>query len=291
MWLALTHGEAGFTRPVAIKRVLRHLQRDAKFEAMFVEEARVVADLQHPNIVQVHDFGRDQQGGYFIVMEWVEGMNLEGYVRSFATVGEVPPWQLVCAISIEVLRALSAAHERNDPYGNVSPVIHRDVAPANILVGKNGNVKLTDFGLSRAMDRPSTTDPGIVKGKVAYMPPECLEGQAATPVSDLYSMGVVLWEALAARRLFGGQGTDVDIAMRVLQEPIPLLSGERLDLPQALIELVEQATARDPARRFARATAMVEALSGILRQQEKPTDDAVLAQSVRAATQRLRTGS
>ena len=203
VWLGYTHGVAGFRRKVAIKRVLTQLHEDERFEAMFVEEARVVADLNHPNIVQVHDFGRDHEGGYFIVMEWVEGLNLADYVRAFATAGELPPWHLSAAICIEVLRALSAAHQRTDENGRPVPVIHRDVTPSNILVGINGAVKLTDFGLARAMDRPRTTDPGIVKGKVAYLAPELLENAKPDPRCDLYSVGVVLWEALTAQRLFG----------------------------------------------------------------------------------------
>src|SRR6188472_2946599 len=131
VWRGHTHGEAGFRRTVAIKRVLRHLHEDEKFAAMFVEEARVVADLNHPNIVQVHDFGRDHEGGYFIIMEWVEGLNLADYVRAFGRAGELPPWHLCSAICIEVLRALQAAHQRMDAAGRPVPVIHRDVTPSN----------------------------------------------------------------------------------------------------------------------------------------------------------------
>ena len=217
VWLGYTHGEAGFRRKVAIKRVLTHLHADERFEHMFVEEARMVAELNHPNIAQVHDFGRDHEGGYFIVMEWVEGLNLVEYVRAFSRVGDVPPWHLICGICIEVLRALSAAHQRTDESGRPVPVIHRDVTPSNILVGVNGAVKLTDFGLARAMDRPRMTDPGTVKGKVAYMAPEMLENAKPDPRCDIYSVGVLLWESLTASRLFGGDGTDVQIALRILQ--------------------------------------------------------------------------
>lgn len=287
VWQAITHGEAGFKRRVAIKRVLRHLTKDEKFEAMFVEEARVVADLNHPNIVQIHDFGRDRDGGYFIVMEWIEGVNLEGYVRSFALVREQPPWMLASAIAIEALRALSAAHQRVDSEGRPVPVIHRDVAPANILIGVNGSVKLADFGLSRAMDRPSRTDPGIVKGKVSYMAPECLEGAKPSTLSDIYAIGVVLWESLAARNLFGGSGTDVDIAMRVMKAEIPPLGELREGLPERLVDIVECALSRNPKNRFARATDMIDALAGLLRNQTMPTDGPTLAKSVRLAMERL----
>src|ERR1041384_4961555 len=117
VWLGYTHGEAGFRRKVAIKRVLTQLHSDERFEAMFVEEARVVADLNHPNIVQVHDFGREPEGGYFIIMEWVDGISLADYVKAHARANKQVDWPIACAICIEVLRALSAAHSRTEASG------------------------------------------------------------------------------------------------------------------------------------------------------------------------------
>src|SRR5690606_27592784 len=115
------------------------------------------------------------------------------------------PWPLVAAIGIEVLRGLSAAHERTNDRGEIVPVIHRDVSPSNVLLGENGTVKLTDFGLAQAMDRASITRPNIIKGKLAYCAPEIITGANATVQSDLFALGVMLWEALAQRRLFTGK--------------------------------------------------------------------------------------
>jgi eukaryotic-like serine/threonine-protein kinase len=283
VWLGYTHGEAGFRRKVAIKRVLTHLEADEKFEAMFVEEARVVADLNHPNIVQVHDFGRELEGGYFIVMEWVEGVSLTDYVKAYARAGKPTEWPLVAAISIEVLRALSAAHSRTEPSGRPVPVIHRDVTPSNILVGLNGVVKLADFGLARAMDRPRMTDPGVVKGKVAYVAPELLENAKPDPRCDVYSLGVVLWEALSGKRLFGGERTEIDTALRILQGNVAPVSEVRSDLPRELVAIVSQATARVARERFQRATDMIDALAGLLRKQPGATDAPAIARSVRSA--------
>jgi serine/threonine protein kinase len=284
VWLGYTHGEAGFRRKVAIKRVLTQLTKDERFEAMFVEEARVVADLNHPNIVQIHDFGRDHDGGYFIVMEWVEGLSLADYVKAFASSSEFPPWQLASAICIEVLRALAAAHQRTDWAGRPVPVIHRDVTPSNILVGINGSVKLTDFGLARAHDRPRMTDPGTVKGKVAYLAPELLENQRPDPRCDLYSLGVVLWEALTARRLFRGDtATDVEIALRILEGKIPLVTEIRPELPAELALIVARALARNPSDRFQHATEMIDALAQLLRREPQSADGSALARSVRTA--------
>ena len=283
VWLGYTHGEAGFRRKVAIKRVLTHLHHDERFEAMFVEEARVVADLNHPNIVQVHDFGREPEGGYFIIMEWVEGMSLADYNKAHARAGKPNEWQLAAAICIEVLRALSAAHARTEQSGRPVPVIHRDVTPSNILVGANGVVKLADFGLARAMDRPRTTDPGVVKGKVAYLAPELLENAKPDPRCDVYSLGVVLWEALAGKRLFGTERTEIDTALRILHGSVAPVSEVRQDLPRDLVAIVAQATARFPRERFQRATDMIEALSAMLRKQPAATDAPAIARSVRNA--------
>jgi serine/threonine protein kinase len=254
---------------------------------MFVEEAHIVSELNHPNIVQIHDFGREAEGGYFIVMEWVSGLNLSNYVQAFSLVGRTPPWQLVSAIAIEVLRALSAAHLHRNEAGTPAPVIHRDVTPANIMVGFNGAVKLTDFGLSRAIHRPRTTDPGIVKGKIAYMAPELFEQRKPDPRCDIFSVGVTLWEALMGQRLFGGEGTDVDIAMRVLDCKVPSLRTATPAIPPALEIIVNKALARSPDNRYQRATDMIDALSGLLRVQSVPTDGPALAASAKEASELL----
>ena len=287
VWMGFTHGEAGFRRRVAIKRVLRHLATDEKFERMFVEEAHTIAELNHPNIAQIHDFGRDdEEGGYFIVMEWVSGLNLVDYTRAFGLVKKHVPWQLGAAIAIEVLRALSAAHSRTNALGKPAPIVHRDVTPANIMVGFNGSVKLTDFGLSRALDRPRTTDPNLVKGKIAYMAPELLQRATPDPRCDIFSIGVTLWEVIAGQRLFGG-GTDVDMAMRVLAGDVPPLRGERADIPPALETIVNRAIAVSPEQRYQRATEMIEALAGLIRASGLPTDGTFIGASVREAGELL----
>jgi len=289
VWRGLTHGEAGFRRKVAIKRVLQQHSNDQEFAAMFVQEAHVVSELNHPNIVQIHDFGRDQWGNYFIVMEWVEGLGFDAYLHSFTSRGEHAPWHLVAAVCIEALRALTVAHERLDDLGRPAPVIHRDVNPMNILLSTHGVVKLADFGLARAMDRPGSTNPGIVKGKVAYVAPEILGGKyKASARTDLYSLGVVLWEGLTGQRLFGGEGTDVEIALRALKAEIPPVNSIRSDIPDAICDLAHVALARNPEGRFQNARAMVEALSSVLRRHPEPSDGNALAKSVELARRHIR---
>ena len=286
VWRGLTHGASGFTRAVAIKRVLPTLAKDESFVAMLVEEARIVSELQHPNIVQVHDFDRDDWGSHFLVMEWVEGLDLSRYTRSFKVAGEKSPWHYVAAIGIEVLRGLGAAHERIDRDGVPAPVLHRDVTPTNILVSASGIVKLTDFGLARAADRGRITQPGIVKGKLAYLSPEQVTGEKASVQSDIYSVGIVLWEALAQVRLFAG-GKDIDVVRRVKEGYVPPLSEYRPDVPREFLEILSIALDKSPVSRFGSAAEMQRALASLLRTQSEPTDAEPLARSVRLAIRRL----
>jgi eukaryotic-like serine/threonine-protein kinase len=288
VWRGLTRGACGFSRKVAIKRVLPGLARNGEFTAMFVEEARVVSELQHPNIVQVHDFDRDEKGALFIVMEWVEGVDLQRWVLAYDKENEDTPWPIVTAIGIEVLRALGAAHERTDEKGRPAPVVHRDVNPANILMGVNGIVKLADFGLARAKDRASMTSPGIVKGKLSYLAPETAMGAAATPASDLYSVGIVLWESLSRKRLFAGKGPG-EVIMKVREGKIQPLGELRPELPPLLCEVVHTALAKEPGDRFHSADEMRRTLTSILRNHPEPTDARMLGNSVKLASARLNT--
>ena len=170
-----THGAGGFTRPVAIKRLMAPLSHNPEFLKMFVEEARVVSELDHPNIAQIHDFDRDRNGEYYLVLEWVDGLTLWQWRQAHREHGHHVPWNLTAAIGIEVLDALHAAHERRDQDGKPAPVFHRDVTPQNVMLSSCGVAKLTDFGLARAMDRAAITKPGFVKGKPSYLAPDLPE--------------------------------------------------------------------------------------------------------------------
>jgi serine/threonine-protein kinase len=283
VWRGVTHGAAGFTCRVAIKRVLPNLAADASFVAMFVEEARVVSELQHPNIVQVHDFDQDEEGRYFLVMEWIDGIDLEAWIGSFAA--GTAPWHLCTAIAAEILRGLSCAHERVDGAGRPAPVIHRDVSPANVLLSVMGIVKLADFGLARAADRAQMTAPGMVKGKLSYMAPELLKRSPATPRSDIFGVGIVLWEALAGQPLFASKDT-LETIKKITSNEVPNIRELRKDIPPSLAEVVHAALAFNPSDRFERAEEMQRALSSILKNQPEPTDDKALARSIRDAIAR-----
>lgn len=262
VWRAVMHGAAGFTRQVAAKKIKPQYQAIQNYINMFVEEARVGSDLAHPHIVQVHDFVIHNRS-YYLIMEWVEGLDLGSFVRGFWQAGLRAPWDLLTIVALDALRGLAAAHERHRSDGKAIPVIHRDVSPQNILISTNGISKLTDFGLARARDRAfSLTAPGTVKGKLNYLPPEVTYGHEATPVSDLFTMGNVLWESLAGRRLFRAD-SDLETFTRIRECEVPSLRSLRPDVPDALADIIHQALAREPSDRFHSARDMAKAMAEV----------------------------
>jgi serine/threonine-protein kinase len=287
VYKAIARGAAGFTRTVAVKKLRRELRAIRNYIDMFVEEARVGSDLAHPNIVQVYDFCTDAEGSYYLVMEWVEGMDLGRFIKAFVEFGQRTPWPMIAGIGIGALRGLGAAHERRKPDGSLVPVIHRDVSPHNILLGVNGVVKLTDFGLARARDRVfSLTAPGTVKGKLSYLSPEVTYGQPATPLSDTFAMGTVLWEALAGHRLFEGK-TDLDVFKQIRNCEIRPLRDFRPDLPPDLIEVIERALRADPGQRQPSARSMAVELAEVLKTAHS-TGDAQAAMGAAVHDARMR---
>ena len=285
VWRAEMRGAAGFSRPVALKRMRAELLRGQVYAAMFVEEARVGAELAHPNIVQIFDFCQDTDGLYCLIMEWVEGMDLRAFTTAYRDMKRSIPWPLVAAVGVGALRGLAAAHERVGAAGNPAPVIHRDISPSNILLASNGVVKLADFGLARARDRVhSLTAPGIVKGKLGYLAPEIVRGSPASIYSDIFGMGVVLWEALAGRRLYDA-ANDAEMLRKVQKADIGRLDRERKDIPPKLVQAVHLALGADPTRRFPSARAFAQALASVLATGSPADTQALLATAVREARQ------
>jgi serine/threonine protein kinase len=265
VYKAVQKGAAGFQRTVAIKKIKPEYRAIKNYVDMFIEEARVGSELNHPNIAQVHDFVV-QDGSYYLVMEWVEGIDLGHFIRLHREAGIHVEWPLVVAIGIGTLRGLGAAHERRAPDGSPSPVIHRDVTPHNVLLGVNGVVKLTDFGLARARDRvASMTAPGTVKGKLSYLAPEVSFGKSNTPQSDLFCVGSVLWETLSGERLFDGK-TDVEIFKKIRACKVPPIMDRRPDIPSSLAAVLDVALDVEPTNRFATATAFAHALGTVMKQ-------------------------
>ncbi|MER3487900.1 MAG: serine/threonine-protein kinase, partial [Chloroflexota bacterium] len=237
-------------RDVAVKVLRPEYGRDPDFLARFRQEALAAASLNHPNVVAVYDFGEDAQGP-FIVMELVDGEDLASLVRR---TGPLPPRQ-AARLGAEIARALAAAHARG--------IVHRDVKSSNVLVTRDGRVKVTDFGIARALAEAQLTLPGMTLGSVHYFSPEQARGEPATEASDVYALGIVLFELLTGRRPWEGDSAAA-VAMARLSGPIPAPSDYRAGIPPALDAIVYRALALDPADRFPSALAMADALEAFL---------------------------
>ncbi len=199
--LARVTGEGGFERLVAIKQMHPHLADDEEFVAMFLDEARLSAGIRHPNVVGVLDLDRGADGLY-LVMEYIDGPTLGQVIRRHRDAGQSIPLPIVLRIFLDLLSGLQAAHELRDATGAPLAIVHRDVSPGNVLVGRDGIARITDFGVARAEARISSTRDGALKGKLPYMSPEQLAGKAVDRRSDLYSAACVLWEMLTLKRAF-----------------------------------------------------------------------------------------
>ncbi len=264
VWKGLMRGAAGFTRPVAMKQIKPELRHDERQVAMFVEEARLGSCLLHPNIAQVLDFVDDEQGAYWLITEWVDGLDLGSLLRYYRSRHERIPWPLATLVGVGALRGLAAAHERHTADGTPVPIVHRDVSPQNLLLGIGGSVKLSDFGLARARDRTSVlTIPGFIKGKLGYLAPELVGGLQASPQSDLFSMGSVLWEALSGHPLFTGKN-DREVLRAIHRGQVAPVSSERPGLPKLLVFAIGRALGRTPVERYPTAAAMAQDLEGAL---------------------------
>ncbi len=266
VWKARLVGDRGFRRVVAVKRMHSDLAQQEVFVDMFVEEGRVGAALVNStDIAQVYDFVVDGEN-YHLVMEWIEGIDLSILSR-YHVEHEIPvPWELVGIIGISLLRGLSAAHERKTPEGVPSSIVHRDISPHNVLITPQGVVKLIDFGLCMAQDRPPVewTQPGIVKGKIAYLSPEVAGGAKSDALSDQYAAGVVLWEALAGKSLFERE-TDEKTYAQVREAKVPPIRSLRKDVPARFASSIHRALHPDPHKRFASAQEMAFDIGAALR--------------------------
>jgi serine/threonine-protein kinase len=293
VWQGVTRSSEVFARPVAVKVMKREFTTiGGPYLSMFLEEARIGATLQHANLIQVLDFIVEATAGgpvYCLVLEWVDGIDLRSIIKVHAQLKKPTPWGAIAAVALRVLRGLAAAHERRLPDGTVSPVIHRDVSPQNVLMAINGDVKLADFGMARARDRiAEQTAPGIVKGTLSYMAPELLVGEPPTPASDLFSLACTLWEALAGRRLFHAP-SDPEVFALLKRCEVPPLGELRDDIPVALVETVHRALSAEPAARFPSARAMVHEISEILRVDDSWGDaDVIVGKAVADAREARR---
>jgi eukaryotic-like serine/threonine-protein kinase len=288
VWQGVARSSEVFARPVAIKVMKRAFAAvGGPYLSMFLEEARIGAALQHANVIQVLDFvieATPSGPAYCLIMEWIDGIDLRTMLRVESQMRRPLSWGLVTTIGLRVLRGLAAAHDRRLSDNTVSPVIHRDVSPQNILLALNGDVKLADFGMARARDRIAEhTAPGFVKGTLSYMAPEALAGKPPTPAGDLFSLAVTLWEALAGRRLFQAK-TDPLVVDLIRKCEVPPLGELRHDVPEGTIRAIHRALEADPAKRFVSAREMAHELNEVLRTGESWGDpDAIIGAAVAEA--------
>ena len=253
----------GFKKSVAIKRILPNLAKNKKFVAMFLDEAKLSLFLQHANIVQVFDIGQTQNS-YFLVMEYVDGCNLKALLDRLKQRGRRMEIGHAIYLMVEACKALSYAHHVENPENNEPlHIVHRDISPPNILLSKNGEVKLVDFGLAKANSQIESTDPGVVKGKFSYLSPEAASGLEVDQRADVFAIGILLWEMFTGRRLFYGD-TDYQTVELVRQARIPSIAALNPDVEQELEQVVRKALARDPKDRYFEAADLGDALAQYL---------------------------
>ncbi len=259
---AKSFSEGGFEKLLVIKRILQHLSENEDFVEMFIDEAKITVELQHPNIVQIFDFGKTG-ANWYIAMELVEGKDAKGILRRLARKRTLLPPKFALFIANQTCKGLHYAHKKTDLRGAPLDIIHRDISPSNIIVGYNGQVKVADFGIAKAQKSTYTTKDGVLKGKFEYMSPEQARGETVTPQSDVFACGIILHEMLTGRRLFKSN-SDVKTLETIKKGDYPRPSDINPRISPSIDALVMKALAVDPAERFSSALAMRQALAKAL---------------------------
>jgi serine/threonine-protein kinase len=268
---AESEGLQGFRKQVAIKRVLPHLSEKKKFIQMFLDEARLSAQLSHSNCVQVFDIGVGDNA-YFIVMEYVDGANLKSVAEALKKRGQEFPVAAAAFIAAEICKGLSYAHEFMDVNGTRLDIVHRDMSPPNVLITKFGEVKIVDFGLAKASSQLEKSEPGIIKGKFSYLSPEAALGQEVDARTDIFAVGIILWELLSGQRLFLGE-TDFQTVKKVQQAVVPPISSLNKKVPPELERIVNRALAREPSQRYQTARELGQDLNKFLFRYGQPVSN------------------
>lgn len=250
VFLARAEGPMGFQKKLVVKRILPHFGEDQNFINMFLSEARLAAELNHPNVVQIFDFGQ-ADGTYFIAMEFIDGPNLRALNKAAReTVGPIslPLCARIIALAAE---GLGYAHDLKSQTGQPMNLVHRDISPDNVLVSRTGGVKVVDFGIAKASTQPHLTKSGVIKGKLAYMPPEQLAREPLDRRADIFALGVVLYELACGAMPFDAT-SEVSIIQAIMGgEPLTRASVKRPDLPPALDAIISKCLEKDVKKRYA----------------------------------------
>jgi serine/threonine-protein kinase len=249
VYQALQHGEEGFAKTVALKTILEGYSSNSEFVEMFIGEAKLVADLVHQNIVQVYQLGR-ADGLLYIVMEYVDGVNLKQFIDRHLRDGERIPVELAAYIASRICRGLEYAHKKRGGDGEPLGVVHRDVSPTNIMLTHLGEIKILDFGIAKARNQMGGREGEWLLGKLSYMSPEQAGPGQTDSRSDLFSLGIILWEMLAGRRP-RRTGPDANKARdRVSTLRVPPIRSAVSEIPKMLERIVDAAVEHDPAERY-----------------------------------------
>ena len=273
VYLAIVHGLVGFNKLTVIKRLRPSLAEEPEFLAMFLDEARLAARLNHPNVVQTNEVA-EVDGIYYIAMEYLDGQPLNRILHRVNKGPEAPPRNLLLRVVADALAGLQHAHELADYDGSPLCVVHRDASPHNIFVTYDGQTKVVDFGIAKAATRSAETRGGVLKGKIAYMAPEQARSDEVDRRADVFAMGLVLWEVLTGVRL--RRGSDLELLDKIGSGDVPPLSSAWADCPAALAAIVARATALSKLDRYATANEMrQDILSYLDSQSERATQEEV----------------
>jgi serine/threonine-protein kinase len=248
VYLAVARGPAGFNKLVVIKKIRKDLVTEGDSLAMFLDEARLSARMNHPNVVQTYEIGQEGDR-YFIAMEYLDG---QPYSRVLSRLRKKLPFAHHVRVIADLCAGLHHAHELRDFDGTPLGVVHRDATPQNVFITYDGSVKVVDFGIAKAHDASSQTRTGVVKGKVTYMAPEQVRGEKLDRRTDVFAAGVMLWEAIACRRMWD-EMPDVTIVHELMYDRIPAIAATVPNVPPELTRIVDLALAPSPANRYATA--------------------------------------
>jgi len=248
IFLARQEGLEGFEKTIVIKRIRPHLSNQKSFVKMFLNEAKLAAHLNHPNIVQIYDLGKIGES-YFIAMEYISGRDMRRIIPKAEGMGIPFPMVYALKIASSVCEGLYYAHQRTDMYGNALQIVHRDVTPENIFVSFDGTVKILDFGIAKAANQIEQTRAGEIKGKLSYMSPEQCMGKVLDHRSDLFSLGVVLYEWITGFKLFTGD-SEVAILKTITEGKIYTPSYFKADVPDAVEQILMKALEKDRDQRY-----------------------------------------
>ncbi len=262
VWRGKTFGAGGFERLVAIKRILPSIAEDEEFITMFIDEAKISVQLTHANIGQVHDLG-NITNSYFIAMEYIPGKDLRAIFERCRKKGEPAPIPLTCYVIAKLCEGLDYAHRKKDGMGRDMNIVHRDVSPQNVLVSYEGEVKVIDFGIAKAANKATKTQAGILKGKFGYMSPEQIRGLPLDRRSDVFAIGICLYEMLTGERLFVGD-SDFAVLEKVRKAEILPPSTYNRRIPEDLERIVLKALARDTENRYQYANELADDLQRFL---------------------------